>query len=250
MKGFAVKFLVFQHLDIEHPGVFRAFWRRDGVEWTTVSFERGDPIPDSLGGFDALVVMGGPMDVWETKAHPWLLDEIAAIRRFVVELRRPYLGVCLGHQLLAEALGGRVALAQAPEVGPGAVRLTEAALRDRLFEGLASPLSAFQWHSCEVAEAPPGAVVLAQSDLCGIQAFRWGACAYGLQFHAEITEETPAEWASIPAYEQSLERALGPGANGRLAAETRPYLNAYRQTADRLSRNFMGVVDARLAPVW
>ena len=244
-----MKFLVFQHVDVEHPGVFREFWREGGVNWTTVSFEQGDPIPVDLGAYDALVVMGGPMDVWETSEHQWLTAEIAAIRRFVVDLRKPYLGVCLGHQLLAHALGGEVATALAPEVGACAARLTAAAQLDALFEGLDSPLAVFQWHSCEVSRSPAGAVVLAQSDLCALQAFRWGSCAYGLQFHAEITEETPEEWASVPAYEQSLERALGSGAVARLSAETRELIDSYRRTASLLSRNFIAVVESQMAAV-
>lgn len=242
-----MKFLVFQHLDIEHPGVFREFWRESGVEWTTVGFEHGDPIPADLNAYDALVVMGGPMDVWQIDEHPWLVAEIVAIRRFVVELGRPFLGVCLGHQLLAQALGGEVGPARSPEVGACPVRLTEAAASDVVFRGLSSPLMTFQWHAAEVRRAPPGAVVLGETDLCRVQAFRWGGRAYGVQFHAEITEQTPAEWQSVPAYERSLEATLGAGGSDRLAAETQRLLPIYRDTAKHLSRNFATLVRTGLA---
>ena len=94
--------LVFQHIAIEHPGIFRDFFRDDGVRWTAVELDQGEAIPD-LTDFDALWVMGGPMDAWQEDAHPWLVPEKAAIRRAVTELNMPFLGVCLGHQLLADA---------------------------------------------------------------------------------------------------------------------------------------------------
>jgi GMP synthase-like glutamine amidotransferase len=206
-------FLVFQHVDVEHPGIFRRFWTEAGVRWTTIELDAGEPIPTNLSAYEALVVMGGPMDVWQTQEHPWLIPEIAAIRQFVVELGKPYLGVCLGHQLLAAALGGHVGLAAEAEVGPCAVRLTGHHMADPLLQGFPSPLTTFQWHGAEVKSVPADAVVLAETGACPIQAFRWGPHAFGLQFHAEITEETVADWGRIPAYRASLEAALGPGAS-------------------------------------
>jgi len=97
-----MKLLVLQHIACEHPGQLREYLNRDGVDWQSVELDEGEKIP-SLEPFDALWVMGGPMDVWDTDEHPWLIDEKAAIRRWVSELKRPYLGLCLGHQLLADA---------------------------------------------------------------------------------------------------------------------------------------------------
>ena len=101
------RILVFQHIDVEHPGIFRRFLAEEGVPWTAVELDRGEPIPD-MTDFDALWVMGGPMDVWQEAENPWLRAEKAAIREAVLGRRMPFLGICLGHQLLADALGGEV----------------------------------------------------------------------------------------------------------------------------------------------
>src|SRR6185312_10665844 len=107
-----MKIIVLQHLDVEHPGIFRNFLRDDGLSWDTIEMDAGDAIPD-LAAYDLMMVMGGPQDVWQEDIYPWLAVEKAAIRRFVVEMKKPYLGICLGHQLLASAIGG--------DVGPGEV---------------------------------------------------------------------------------------------------------------------------------
>ncbi|MDB5159718.1 MAG: glutamine amidotransferase class-I [Mucilaginibacter sp.] len=237
-----MRFLVFQHVPVEHPGVFRDYWLKNDISWTTVELDEGDQIPPDLTAYDAMVVMGGPMDVWQIEEHPWLAPEIAAIREFVVELGRPFLGVCLGHQLLAKALGGHVALASVAEVGLCPVRLTRDHLQDPLLHGFASPLTTFQWHGAEVKALPKEAVVLAETDDCKVQAFRWGGCAYGFQFHAEITATTVDDWSQIPAYKQSLENVLGLGASERLAAEAAELLPQFNATAKNLSDRFVGLV--------
>jgi len=100
-----MRVLVFQHIDCEHPGSLRQFLAEDKVEWDAVNLHLGEPIPN-LNDYDALWVMGGPMDVWDIEECPWLVAEKAAIREWVSVLGKPYLGLCLGHQLLADALGG------------------------------------------------------------------------------------------------------------------------------------------------
>src|SRR6185369_7395324 len=114
-----MRILVLQHASVEHPGIFREFFRADGYAWDTVELDAGETIP-ALEPYDFMLVMGGPQDTWQEAEHPWLVAEKAAIRRFVLDMRRPYLGICLGHQLLAAALGGKVQPGT-PEVGVLAV---------------------------------------------------------------------------------------------------------------------------------
>jgi GMP synthase-like glutamine amidotransferase len=234
-------FLVLQHIPFEHPGIFRDFLAADGIAWDAVELDAGEPIP-ALDGYDALWVMGGPMDVWQEAEHPWLVAEKRAIREAVADRGMPFLGLCLGHQLLGEALGGRVGSMERAEVGIHDVDLTEAGAADPLLVGLPMRFKALQWHGAEVAEAPPGAVVLARSPACDIQAIRVGRRAYGLQYHIELTAETVREWGDVPAYQRSLDRILGPGALPRLEHEAGQLMAEFNQNARRLYDNFMALL--------
>jgi GMP synthase-like glutamine amidotransferase len=243
-QGNRMRILVFQHLAVEHPGTFRDFWRERGCEWHAVELDEGGEIP-ALEGFDLLVVMGGPQDVWQEDIHPWFVAEKAAIRRWVRDLGRPYLGICLGHQLLAEALGGRVGPMSRPEVGLADVELTPEGQRDPLFSGFGCSMQTFQWHGAEITELPTDAVALARNAVCAIQAIRWGQHAYGLQYHVEITPATVSEWEADPAYKASLEKALGPTEAARLNEIVTPRLAAFRSTAQRINDNFLTILADR-----
>lgn len=236
-----MRLLVLQHIPVEHPGVFRDFLKEDGVDWNVVELDGGEPIP-SLAGYDALWVMGGPMDVWEEERYPWLVDEKAVIREAVSERGMPFLGICLGHQLLADALGGEVAPMAQPAVGILDVELTPAGRSDPLLAGLPQGFKCLQWHDAEVVEPPPDATVLAGSSRCAVQALRVGKNAYGLQYHVELTASTVSEWAQVSAYKQSLERVLGANALPRLDAEARLRMPAFNRDARRLYDNFMKLV--------
>jgi GMP synthase-like glutamine amidotransferase len=238
-----MRFLVFQHIAIEHPAIFREFFAADGIAWDAIELDANEAIPP-LDGYDALWVMGGPMDVWEEDQHPWLAAEKRAIRA-AVERGLPYMGLCFGHQLLGAAMGGRVGKAARAEVGILDVALTEAGRRDPLFDGIAPVFKALQWHGAEVAAAPPGATVLAQSPLCAVQAMRVGRWAYGLQYHTELTQTTVEEWSRVPAYACSLGQTLGAGALPRLDGEARRYMPEFNRDSRRLYDNFMALTGLR-----
>ncbi len=237
-----MKFLIFQHLAVEHPGILRDFWTAAGITWDAVELDEGEAIPSNLDDYDALVAMGGPMDVWEEDEHPWLKAEKAVIRDWVVTQEKPFLGICLGHQLLAEAIGGTVGRMTTPEVGIMRMSRTTAAQDDAIMSRLPAEFDGFQWHGAEVQTLPPGSEILATNEYSPVQAFRWGSNAYGFQYHVELTETTVADWADVPAYKTSLEAVMGPGACPRLEQNVSAQLAKFNEAAKQLSDGFLELV--------
>ena len=194
-----MRLLVFQHIAIEHPGIFREFLKQDGIRWDAVELDEGQPIPD-LRAYDALWVMGGPMDVWDVEENPWLIPEKRAIRQWVRELKRPFLGICLGAQMLVNHLGGKVA-----GHGDGLVEIGWYPLAPTE-EGKALmhwPEMVYQFHR-EGFSLPRDATLLATAETYPNQAFRYGDNAWGIQFHGELTRAMMQRWVVRGAHRFEL----------------------------------------------
>ncbi len=209
-----MKILILQHIPIESPGYIKDLMLKDGLELTTIELDEGEKIPNNLNNFDAMFCMGGPMDTWMENEYPWLIDEKKKIKEFVIELKKPFLGFCLGCQLLGEAVGGKVVKSKIPEIGILDVNMENEKNLDKLFSSFPDKLKVLQWHSYEVEglENNKNITLLASSDTTKYQIFKYQDHAYGIQFHIEIKDNTVHEWSCVPEYKNALEQSLGEGA--------------------------------------
>lgn len=203
--------LVVTHTELEGPGLLEPWLAEGGLGLEVVAPWRGDPLPTSLEGFDALVSMGGPQQAYDDSSASWL-GETKSLLRQAVSSSLPTLGVCLGAQLLAEAAGGAVAPGeQGPELGAALVAKRDLAEKDPLMWDLPLSPMVVQWHWDAVTELPVDTVLLMSSTRYAHQAFRVGECAWGLQFHVETPAELFTTWvrsSPLPDQDALLGRTL------------------------------------------
>ena len=209
-----MKIIVLQHIKIEDPGYIKDLMIKDGTKLTTIELDEGEKIPDELNQFDAMLCMGGPMDTWMEKDYPWLIEEKKKIKEFVVDLKKPYLGFCLGCQLLGEVIGGNVVKSKPSEIGILDIDFFDNKKNDNLFSSFPNQIKSLQWHSYEVQnlEKNKDVTLIASSAVTKYQIFKYQNHAYGIQFHIEIKDTTVNEWGCVPEYKSALENQLGPGA--------------------------------------
>lgn len=206
------KLLVFQHVAWEILGTLDPLLRSYGFRNRYVNFGRDPKAEPRLDGYHGLVVLGGPMNVDEVERHPHLATEVRVLRE-AIEREMPVLGICLGAQLIAGALGAAVRKSPETEIGWYDVAPTEAGRSDRLIGHFAATEKIFQWHG-DTFDLPEGGVHLASSHACTNQAFRYGENVYGLQFHLEVDEPLIGRWLDVPVHQREIE-----GLGGRISAE-------------------------------
>jgi GMP synthase-like glutamine amidotransferase len=237
LSGRASAMILFvKNIDIEGPETIGGYFKKKGFAIKTVGLDTGGSLPEDGGDLEAVVVLGGPMNVYEEDKYPFLKDEDIFIKK-ILEQRVPFLGICLGAQLLAKAAGARVGRSPQEEIGFSNIHLTADGKKDPLFNGIPKTVEIFQWHG-DMFEIPLKAKLLASSKDCPHQAFKAGPCAYGFQFHIEITDKSIHEWSGEYWKDK-------PG----LAAQKNAMLQDYQKKraqfariADKIYDNFLGII--------
>ena len=236
--------IVLQHIKIEDPGYIKDLMLNDGVNLTTIELDEGEKIPNDLNKFDAMFCMGGPMDTYMEDQYPWLIEEKKKIKEFVVTLKKPYLGFCLGCQLLGEAVGGQVVKSNPSEIGMMEINFSDKKNNDSLFSSFPNKIKSLQWHSYEVnnLESNKDVTILASSPITKYQIFKYQNHAYGIQFHIEIKDTTVNEWGCVPEYKSALEEQLGEGALEKFDKEAKSNMSEMNNYSKILYTNFKKII--------
>ena len=232
--------IVLQHINIEDPGYIKDLMIEDNINLTTIELDEGEKIPQDLSKYDAMFCMGGPMDTWMEKDYPWLIEEKKKIKEFVVDLKKPYLGFCLGCQLLGEVVGGSVVKSKNPEIGMLNINFSDNKKSDLLFNQFPDQIKSLQWHSYEAQELEnkEDITLLASSPETKYQIFKYQKHAYGIQFHIEIKDTTVGEWGCVPEYKSALEKELGEGALEKFDADAKNNMSNMNNYSKILYENF------------
>ena len=209
-----MEIIVLQHIKVEDPGYIKDLMLSDNFNLTTIELDQGEKISQDLSKFDGMFCMGGPMDTWMVEKYPWLIEEKKKIKEFVIDLKKPFLGFCLGCQLLGEVVGGKVIKSNPAEIGIMNVNFLKDKQNDTLFSTFPGKIKTLQWHSYEVKdlESNKDITLLASSPTTKYQIFKYQNHAYGIQFHIEIKNTTVNDWGCVPEYKSALEDQLGDGA--------------------------------------
>lgn len=231
------KILVFQHVAAEPLGTLDALIRDRGHRIRFINFEREPDAQPDVDRYQGLIVLGGPMNVSDQVARPHLRTELRCIER-ALKQGKPVLGICLGSQLLAHALGAQVRRHQVDEIGWYRWRPTEHAMSDPVLAPMCDLSPIFQWHSCTF-DIPRDAVHLGRTESCENQAFRYGDNAYGFQFHLEMDRPLIQRWLNNPDYQQELAGCgIGYGAE-QILTDTEQHIATMQRHATEVFNRFL-----------
>jgi len=231
------RLLVFQHVAHEILGTLDPLLRDAGFRIKYVNFERHPDVEPSLEGYDGLIVLGGPMNVDEVDKYPNLITELKLIREAVTK-ELPILGICLGSQLLAKALGAKVKKNPEKEIGWYEVSPTKEGEVDGLMSDFMKEEKIFQWHG-DTFDLPHGAKLLASSPLCKNQAFRYGDNIYGFQFHLEVDKPMIERWLNVPENKKEIEDLNGKIDPDHIKSETPEYISRLNDLSNSVFSNFI-----------
>jgi len=236
------KVLVCQHVPYEILGTLNPLFKKRGFRIQYLNFGRHPDLEPELDGSDALVILGGPMHVSETREHPHLLWEMRLIEE---ALRQdiPVLGICLGAQLIAKTLGAEVQINQEREIGWHDLQLTEEGEKSAVLRHFKPLERMFQWHR-DTFDIPRGALQLARSNLCENQAFRYGEKVYAFQFHLEVDEPMIERWLQVPEHQEILQAMQGKVCASRIREETRERIEGLKQLSQKTFTEFTNLLGA------
>ncbi|MEZ5462844.1 type 1 glutamine amidotransferase [Dokdonella sp.] len=231
------RILVFQHVAAEPLVTLDPLIRQRGHRMRFVNFERQPDAVPNMDRYHGLIVLGGPMNVEDQARRPHLRTELGVIEQ-ALHQDKPVLGICLGGQLLAHALGAAVVRHSEPEIGWYELQAHARGLADPVVSGLGRRSTVFQWHSRSFA-IPQGAAHLASTATCPNQAFRYGRNAYGFQFHLEMDLALIERWLGLPQYHAELAAAgLGQDA-ASILARTPVAMSSMRKSALAVFSRFL-----------
>ena len=232
--SFAMQVLMIKHVEIEGPGLIEYCLNQKRVPYEVVCLDSGVRLPKPED-FTHIVVLGGPMNVYEEDRYPFLKSEDLFIKE-VIQKGKSILGICLGAQLMAKALGAKVFKAPVKEVGWYDVSLTRMGSRDPLFSDLPNTFSVFQWHE-DTFEIPKAGKLIATASPIAHQAFRYGENAYGLQFHLEVTEEMIFDWMETYEEESGSDQTSR-FSKDQVLTETEIKIETYTKSGMKFLENF------------
>ena len=234
------KILVLQHVAAEPLGTLDALIRRRGHRIRFVNFERDPEAIPSIDRYRGLIVLGGPMNVDQQHLYPHLSVELDVIEA-TLKQNKPVLGICLGAQLLAHALGAKIDRNPIPEIGWYVLQRLSAGADDAVLGGLARESKVFQWHTCRF-DVPAQAVHLASTETCAPQAFRYRENAYGFQFHLEMDQPLIERWLAQPAYAEELRQSRLATSAEQIRLDSQQHISAMQSRAEQVFGRFLDLI--------